>query len=153
MLVDGQVQRCSRCTRLDMNCVPEVRRSSAKARLGPESRALLVDGPPSPALAGPSTLPLGVCSGVIPPLGSCSGFTPHLGSCSGVVPPLALVAPAVEPAPAVPDGDMDVINMVREVVTAGKPVEQRVLEQLVQIVVEVAKARDHWDRAPGALRS
>jgi uncharacterized membrane protein YgcG len=38
---DHKVRACTRCARLQMECVPEKRKSSAKARLNVESRALL----------------------------------------------------------------------------------------------------------------
>ena len=110
-------QPCSRCKRLSMHCIPEQRRSnssSARARMGAESRALLRS-------EVPGLLPT-VPSAVMPVTGVLWD----------------------DPNQGKEDPDMVVCQTFCKVIENGAPgMDHGVLEQLVQIVSEVALIRDH----------
>jgi len=127
MLQEGHFRTCSRCKRLGMQCVPEERRSSARSRLGPQSRALLTSGQPTPDDA--------MTRSILDPAGILDAGNVLEASLSSDGPPIGA---------GISKGDRAVANTFCSVINQGaSKIDREVLEELVRIVVEVACARDH----------
>jgi len=108
--------RCTRCTRLDLVCVAEARRSSAKTRLGPKCREMMQGE--STALTVPpkvSTLVADLPADIRSP--SVSG---DLAFCATVIP-----------------------SLLGKGLSQPRAIEPGLMEFMVKVLVEVSVLRDH----------